>query len=142
MPNWVSKPSAVLPIGQAMTPALAMTRSNGSPSATSASAQARTLASDARSSSTSSSPPPFAASARTCLGRRSRLVEIARRADDLRAVRGQRAGRLDAESGRHAGHQNALAGQVHALEHFVGRRCRAKVFAMIVSLSRTDVRLL
>ena len=29
MPNWVSNPSAVLPNGQAITPALAMTRSNG-----------------------------------------------------------------------------------------------------------------
>jgi NAD(P)-dependent dehydrogenase (short-subunit alcohol dehydrogenase family) len=64
-PNWVSNPSAVLPNGQAMTPALAMTRSNGLPSSTSASAHARTLWSDARSSSTSSSPPPFSAAACT-----------------------------------------------------------------------------
>src|SRR3984957_13323727 len=63
-PNWVSNPSAVLPYGQAMTPAFAMTRSNGLPLSTSALAQARTLSSDARSSSTSSNPPLFAPPAR------------------------------------------------------------------------------
>ena len=47
VPNWVSKPSEVWPFGQAMTPALAITRSNGSPVEIRASAQPRTLASDA-----------------------------------------------------------------------------------------------
>src|ERR1019366_8462062 len=66
VPNWVSKPSAVTPFGQAMTPALQMIRSKGLPAAVRPSAQARTLASEARSSSTNPSEPPFFASLRTC----------------------------------------------------------------------------
>ena len=46
-PNWVSKPSAVRPNGVAMTPALAITRSNGWAAAISASAQPRTLPNEA-----------------------------------------------------------------------------------------------
>ena len=53
-------------------------------------------------------------------------LSVARRADHLGAVRGQRPGRLHAEPGRDAGHQDALAAEIHALEHFVRRRCRAK----------------
>jgi AcrR family transcriptional regulator len=108
-----------------MTPALAMTRSNGLPSATRASAQARTLASEARSSSTSSSPPPFAACARTC-SVAGGLVQVARGADHLGAVRGQGARGLDAKPGRDAGDQDALAAQVDAFEHLVGRGCGSK----------------
>jgi len=54
VPNCVSNPSAVVPGGQAITPAFAMSTSRGFPSASSRSAQARVLASDARSSSMSS----------------------------------------------------------------------------------------
>ena len=103
-----------------MTPALPITRSNGLPAATRASAQARTLASDARSSSTSSSPPPFAASARTTLGGLARLVQVPRRADHLRAVRRQHPRGLDAQTGRDARDQDALARKVDALQHLVG----------------------
>src|SRR5713226_758032 len=67
VPNCVSKWSAVWPNGVAMTPALAMTTSKGSPFSSSPSAQARTLFRLARSSATSSNLPPLAsASFRTC----------------------------------------------------------------------------
>src|ERR1700758_5490405 len=67
VPNCVSKPSAVRPNGVAITPALAITTSKGSPFASNASAQARTLFMLARSSSTTSKLPPLAAaSLRTC----------------------------------------------------------------------------
>jgi hypothetical protein len=60
-------PSAVWPNGVAITPALAMTTSNGSPFASNRSAQARTLFRLAGSSSTSSKLPPLAAASfRTC----------------------------------------------------------------------------
>src|SRR5579863_5428050 len=68
VPNCVSKPSAVWPNGVAITPALAITTSKGSPFSSSPSAQARTLFRLARSSSISSRLPPLAsASFRTCL---------------------------------------------------------------------------
>src|SRR3546814_20930571 len=49
VPNCVSNPSSVLPKGQAMTPALAITTSKGFPAAFNVSAQARTHLSDAGS---------------------------------------------------------------------------------------------
>jgi hypothetical protein len=91
-----------------MTPALAMIASKGRPSAMSPSAQARTLSSEARSSWMSSNPP-------LCSQAATEVV----RADHMGAVRRQGAGRLDAEAGGHAGDQDALASEVHALQHFV-----------------------
>ena len=54
------------------------------------------------------------------LGRPLRLVEIAGGADDLGAVGDERARRLDAEPGRDAGDEHALAGEVDAGEDLVG----------------------
>ena len=61
------------------------------------------------------------------VGRALGLVQVARGADHLRAVGGQGAGGLDAEAGRDAGHQDALAAEVDALQHLVGGGCRSKV---------------
>ncbi len=49
-----------------------------------------------------------------------RLLQVARRADDLGAMGGEGASRLDAEARGHAGHQDALAAQVDARQHVVG----------------------
>jgi hypothetical protein len=56
-------------------------------------------------------------------GRRVGLCKIARRADDLSAVRCEGAGRLHAEARRHTCHQRALSAQAHAVQHLIGRGC-------------------
>ncbi len=58
--------------------------------------------------------------------RAPRLFQIARRAHDGRAMRRQRPRGLDAEPGRYAGHQHALAGEIDAFEHLVRGGFRAK----------------
>ena len=82
--------------------------------------QARTLASDARSSSTSSTLAFGAASARTGSVGALALLEIAHGEHDVGAVGGERAGGLDAESGGAAGDEDALSGEVAPLEELVG----------------------
>ena len=91
------------------------------PSATSHRPQARTLASDARSSSINSSPPPGFGLRPDLLRRGMRLRQIARGTDDFSAVRRQGARRLDAEAGRDAGDEDAFAMQIDTREHLVGR---------------------
>ena len=99
VPNWVSNPSAVLPNGQAMTPALAMTRSNGLPLSTSVLAQARTLSSDAKIKVDELKSAAVRAACSEARGRRFGLGQIARGADHVSAMSDERARRLHAEAG-------------------------------------------
>ena len=120
MPNWVSKPSAVWPNGVAITPALAITTSNGS------SVRDQRVGAGAHACERGEIElDQLEAAAVRRLGadlrrRALRLGEVARGADHLRAVRGERARRLDAQPGRDAGHQHALAAEIDACEHVVG----------------------
>ena len=57
-----------------------------------------------------------------------RFREVTGRAHNVSAVSHERARRLDAEAGRYARHQYALAVQAHAVEHLVGGGGRAKGF--------------
>src|SRR6185437_6169569 len=58
-----------------------------------------------------------------------RLVEIAGRADHLCAMRGEGAGGFHTEASRNAGDKDALAGQVDALQYFVGGGVGVKCLA-------------
>jgi hypothetical protein len=53
--------------------------------------------------------------------RRLRLCQVARRADNVRAMRGKRARGLHAEAGRDAGYENPFAMEVYAGEDLLGR---------------------
>ena len=102
-------PSAVWPKGVAITPALAMTTSNGSPLARSLSARARTLLRLARSSATSSKLPPLSlASFRTCTVNASALFK-SRAAPTTWAPWAARARGLNAKSGRSPGNPTRFA---------------------------------
>ena len=128
VPNWVSKPSEVWPFGQAMTPALAMTRSNGSPAGNQGVGAGADAGQRRQIEFHQLQPATVGRLGANLLGRRLRLIQIPCRADDLGAVGGQGAGGLHTKPCRYAGHQNALAAQVHAFKHFV-RRGRGSKFS-------------
>ena len=128
MPNWVSNPSAVLPIRAGHDAGVGddeIERLAGVDQRVGADAHAVQRRKIQLDQLKSAAVLGGRAHAR---GRRFGLGQIARGADDFRAVRDERARRLHAETGRHAGHQHALAFQVYALEHFVGGGCRAEDF--------------
>jgi hypothetical protein len=102
-----------------------MTRSNGSPAATRASAHARTGERGQIEFDQLQAASVGRLGAHR-FGGPARLVQIPRRAADPGPVRRQRSGGFHAQPGRNAGDQNPLAAQVNAFEHLVGGRCCAK----------------
>ena len=119
VPNWVSKPSTVVPCGQAITPALPMSTSSTGWSSTKPWAKVRTLARSARSSWRRSSSAS-GTEREDLLHGGGALGEVAHRHRHRRAVGGERPGRLHAETGRRAGDEDPLPGEVDPVEDVVG----------------------
>ncbi len=59
------------------------------------------------------------------------LGEVARRTDDLGTVRCKRSRGLHSKTGRHTGHEYALAGEIDAGEHVFGRGFGSKLLGHI-----------
>ena len=63
-------------------------------------------------------------------GRRlSCLVQVTRRADDMRAVRSERPRRFDADSRGHTSDQDSLTLEIPSAQHFIRRGCRIEYVA-------------
>ena len=119
MPNCISKPSAVCPNGQAITPALFISTSIGRPDAT-VPVRERTNGRKVGEIDGVEREIGVGHLGSDALGGLGVLLRVSGEHEDRRAVSGERTGRLLSQAARGAGDHETTTGQVDAVEHVVG----------------------